>query len=235
MNHRIRFARQGSIALALIAAAVVPVAAQQRETPEEQPIVLEAYPVPADVIVAGPLGTDYRVGRQDLLEIKVFDVDELNQTVRVADDGSITMPLLGRLVVAGKTKTELQDLIARLLEERYVRNPQVTVFVKEYESKKVAVTGAVKKPGSYEMLGTKTLLEMLSGRSDAQPRRRARRHHLRTERRDGAHLRQWRGGPSRSVRGSARRTGHGAQGDHTRRRNDRPRRAETGSGHPHRR
>jgi len=80
----------------------------------------------------------------------------------VTDDGSITMPLLGRLLVAGLMKTELEGLIARLLEEGYVRDPQVTVFVKEYESRKVAVSGAVKKPGTYEMLGRKTLLEMIS-------------------------------------------------------------------------
>ncbi len=80
----------------------------------------------------------------------------------MADDGSITMPLLGRLAVAGLTKSELEQLIARLLDERYVRDPQVTIFVKEYESKKIAVSGAVKKPGTYEMLGQKTLLEMIS-------------------------------------------------------------------------
>ncbi|ANM32115.1 hypothetical protein ABI59_06215 [Acidobacteria bacterium Mor1] len=108
------------------------------------------------------LRTDYRIGRQDLLEIRVFDLEELDQTVRVADDGSISMPLLGRLSVAGKTKTELEKQIAELLGERYVRDPQVTVFVKEYESKKVAVTGAVKQPGSFAMLGQKTLLEMIS-------------------------------------------------------------------------
>ncbi|HEX5045295.1 MAG TPA: SLBB domain-containing protein [Candidatus Polarisedimenticolaceae bacterium] len=139
--------------------------------------VLEARPVPSGQIppAAGAVlqrgGSDYKVGRQDLLEIKVFDLDELNQTVRVADDGSITVPLLGRLQVAGLTKGELEGLIARLLEERFVRDPQVTIFVKEYESKKVAVSGAVKKPGTYEMLGEKTLLEMISqaGGLDAEP------------------------------------------------------------------
>jgi polysaccharide biosynthesis/export protein len=105
---------------------------------------------------------DYRIGRQDLLEIRVFDLKELDQTVRVSDDGSITLPLLGRLEVAGLTKTQLAGEIARRLEESYVRNPQVTIFIKEYESRKVAVSGAVKKPGTYEMLGPKTLLEMIS-------------------------------------------------------------------------
>jgi polysaccharide export outer membrane protein len=64
--------------------------------------------------------------------------------------------------VAGLAKGDLEALIAKLLEERFVRNPQVTIFVKEYESKKVAVSGAVKKPDTYEMLGERTLLEMLS-------------------------------------------------------------------------
>jgi polysaccharide export outer membrane protein len=134
---------------------------------EPPPLRLEARPLeeslpPQVALTLADSRTDYRIGRQDLLEIKVFDVEELDQTVRVSDDGSISMPLLGRLVVSGLTKTELEQLLARLLGERYVRDPQVTVFVREYESKKIAVTGAVKKPGTFEMLGRKTLLEMIS-------------------------------------------------------------------------
>ncbi len=135
--------------------------------PDREEIVLEARPaVPAAPPIAESIfrrgASGYRIGRQDLLEIDVFGVEELKQTVRVSDDGSITLPLLGRLAVAGLTKAELEGLIARLLDERYVRDPQVTVFVKEYESRKVAVSGAVKKPDTYEMLGDKTLLEMIS-------------------------------------------------------------------------
>ena len=146
---------------------LAPVEAGQGEREIEKPLRLEAHPIDTE-LPAPPSSmfsskrSDYRIGRQDLLEISVFDVDELDQTVRVSDDGAITMPLLGRIAVAGLTKVELEQLIARLLEDRYVRDPQVTVFVKEFESKKVAVSGAVKKPGTYEMLGTKTLLEMIS-------------------------------------------------------------------------
>src|SRR5580765_6057497 len=128
----------------------------------EPPETLPAYPVEAQTPFLKRGGSDYRIGRQDLLELKVFDLKELDQTVRVADDGSITLPLLGRLQGAGSTKGELEALIARLLEERFVRNPQVTVFVREYQSKRIAVSGAVKKPDTYEMLGGKTLLEMIS-------------------------------------------------------------------------
>lgn len=136
------------------------------EPGEERPLKLTAVPVqPTTPVVpraADPYSGDYRIGKHDLLEIRVFDLEELDQTVRVSSDGSISVPLLGKLDVAGLTKTELEALIARLLEERYVRNPQVIVFVKEYESKKVAVSGAVKNPGTFEMLGQKTLLEMIS-------------------------------------------------------------------------
>jgi polysaccharide export outer membrane protein len=161
------YLRLSLVALALVLLASSPAICQEPQEPEQQELKLEAYPVQAPTIAPPDpfleVGrSDYRIGRQDLLEISVFDIEDLDQTVRVADDGSITMPLLGRLVVAGLTKSELEGLIARLLGERYVRDPQVTVFIKEYESKKVAVSGAVKKPGSYEMLGTKTLLEMLS-------------------------------------------------------------------------
>jgi polysaccharide export outer membrane protein len=160
-----RSARVVAVLLVLFLGAWVS-AADPAPAPPPDEIQLEARPVPdapriPQLSVTGG-GTDYEIGRQDLLDIHVFDLKELDQTVRVADDGSITVPLLGRLQVAGSTKGELESLIARLLEERFVRNPQVTVFVREYQSKRVAVSGAVKKPDTYEMLGGKTLLEMIS-------------------------------------------------------------------------
>lgn len=159
--------KSGILWIVLPAAVLCADAGEPTRTEDPPPLVLTARPadrafgVPRDALPARGR-SDYEIGRQDLLQIEVFDVEELSQTVRVADDGSITMPLLGRLQVAGLTKTRLEQTIAELLEERFVRDPQVTVFVKEYESKKVAVSGAVKNPGSYEMLGRKTLLEMLS-------------------------------------------------------------------------
>jgi polysaccharide export outer membrane protein len=130
---------------------------------EQQPLRLEARPVAAlpQIDYRTEL-SDYRIGQQDLLEITVFGVDELSQTVRVADDGSISMPLLGRLQIGGLTKTEFENLLAGLLEERFLHDPQVSVFVREYESKRVAVSGSVKMPGTYQMMGRKTLLEMIS-------------------------------------------------------------------------
>lgn len=105
---------------------------------------------------------EYKIGAKDLLEIKVFELPELNQTVRVSEDGSITLPLLGRVEIQGMTKDALERKLAELLEERYLRNARVSVFIKEYQSTRVAVIGAVEKPGMYELIGQLNLLQMIS-------------------------------------------------------------------------
>lgn len=105
---------------------------------------------------------EYRVGPKDLFEIKVFELPDLNQTVRVSEDGSISLPLLGKVDVQGLTKDALEQKLARLLEERYLQNARVSVFIKEYQSQQVAVIGAVENPGTYELIGRTTLLEMVS-------------------------------------------------------------------------
>jgi len=105
---------------------------------------------------------EYKIGPKDLLEISVFGVNELNTTVRVSEDGKITLPLLKEVVVEGLTKSELEKKLTTLLEEKYVQNPQITIFIKEYQSKRVSVMGAVGKPGDYELLGRQTLLQILS-------------------------------------------------------------------------
>jgi polysaccharide export outer membrane protein len=106
--------------------------------------------------------TDYRIGPKDLLDISVFGLDELNKTVRVSEDGKITLPLLGEVDVEGITKGELEKKLSQLLEEKYLQNPQVTVFIQEYQSKRVSVLGAVENPGPYELLGRQTLLQIIS-------------------------------------------------------------------------
>jgi len=104
----------------------------------------------------------YRVGPGDLLELKVFQVDELSQTVRVSEDGSITLPLIGRVVVEGLTQEGVVQKLTGLLQAKYVKNPQVTIFIKEYKNQQVAVIGAVEKAGSYELVGRKNLLQIIS-------------------------------------------------------------------------
>jgi polysaccharide biosynthesis/export protein len=104
---------------------------------------------------------DYRIGAKDLLEIKVFELPELNQTVRVSEDGSITLTLLGRVEAAGFTAQELEKRLAALLQEQFTTGgAHVTVFIKEYQ--KITIIGAVVKPGLYELLGPMTLLQAIA-------------------------------------------------------------------------
>jgi polysaccharide export outer membrane protein len=108
------------------------------------------------------LTTEYRIGPKDLLEISVFGVPDLSRTVRVSEDGNITYAPLGEVSVEGLTKSELEKKLGRLLNEKMMQNPQVTVFIKEYLSKRVSVLGAVATPGLYELLGRQTLLWVIS-------------------------------------------------------------------------
>jgi len=106
--------------------------------------------------------SEYRIGPKDLIEISVFGVQELNRTVRVSEDGKITLPLLGEIDVNDLTATELEKRLSGLLGEKMLQNPQVTVFIKEYQSKRVSVLGAVQRPGPLQLLGRMTLLQIIS-------------------------------------------------------------------------
>ncbi len=111
---------------------------------------------------AHPQRSDYVVGPHDLIEVKVWDFEELDQEVRIKPDGTITMPLLGELNVGGKGQKEIENMIARLLiESGNLKKPQVTVSIREYVSRKVTVAGAVSNPGELVMLGDWTVLDLL--------------------------------------------------------------------------
>ena len=104
---------------------------------------------------------DYKIGPNDLLEIRVFELPDLNLTVRVSEDGSITFSLLGRIEVAGYTAHGLEQKLATVLTEKYVPGgAHVSVFIREYQ--KISVIGAVGQPGMYELVGPTTLLQAIA-------------------------------------------------------------------------
>ena len=113
---------------------------------------------------AAPIETprQYRIGEEDLLEIRVFGVDQLSSTVRVDPRGQVTPPLIGPVTVAGLTAQGAESLIAALLRESYLQNPQVSLFIKEYTTQRVTVEGAVNRPGVYPLRGASTLLTSLA-------------------------------------------------------------------------
>jgi polysaccharide export outer membrane protein len=106
--------------------------------------------------------SDYRVGPQDLIEISVFQVPDLSRTVRVNSGGQISLPLIGAMQAGGLTIQELEAQIGKKLEAKFLQNPQVTAFVKEYTSQRVTVEGSVKKPGIYPLSGRTSLLQAIA-------------------------------------------------------------------------
>ena len=104
----------------------------------------------------------YKVGPMDVLEISVFKVPELSKSVQVADSGSVNLPLVGEIPAAGKTAQDLErDLTARL-SGKYLHNPQVTVYVREFNSQRATIEGAIKSPGIYPLKGKTTLLQIVA-------------------------------------------------------------------------
>jgi polysaccharide export outer membrane protein len=112
---------------------------------------------------AAGLGHDYRIGPGDLLKVNVFDVESLDRTVRVSDSGTITLPLIGTLRVAELSERGAEQAVAQELESKYLRNAQVTIFVQEYNSQRVAILGAVMKPGQFSLSRDRaSVLDMIS-------------------------------------------------------------------------
>ncbi len=111
---------------------------------------------------ATPGNTAYKIGALDVLDITVFKAPDLTRSVQVADSGTINLPLIGEVPTAGKTSRDLErDLTARL-GAKYLQSPQVSVYVREYNSQRVTVEGAVKKPGVYPLRGKTSLLQFIA-------------------------------------------------------------------------
>ncbi len=96
-------------------------------------------------------GDNYLVSANDVVDIKVFQEDDLATTSRVSKDGTIAVPLIGAVKIAGKTPHEAAAVIREALAKDYLVNPQVTLTVSEYAKRRFTVLGQVQKPGSYDM------------------------------------------------------------------------------------
>ena len=112
---------------------------------------------------APPKGiVDTTVGPGDVLEIRVYGEKDLSGLYRIEGDGTIVFPLIGKVKVGGHSPPTIGRRIARRLRKGYLRNPQVTIFVKEYHSKKVTVFGQVKKPGIFKYTDNMTIIQAIT-------------------------------------------------------------------------
>ncbi len=134
-------ARGLPLALALLA---VSLASACRTPTKEVPKLSPREQVEARAPVANS-----SLGTGDVIEVRVFQEADLSGAFRVAAEGTIDYPFCGRIKVAGLSSSALVDLLTRCLANGYLKKPQVTVYLKEYNSQKVFVFGEVQKPGTF--------------------------------------------------------------------------------------
>lgn len=91
---------------------------------------------------------DYVLQPSDLLNVQIFQEENLKRDVRVSKEYSITLPLIGKVDLKGKSLRQAEDLIRELYDRDYLVNPQVNVVVVEYAKRSVNVIGAVNQPGA---------------------------------------------------------------------------------------
>lgn len=174
-NHNVRLAFILLCAIVIASQVAIP---QQQASPGGFPSGKTAENKSEEATVSSPRTSDasqptlltrartideMRIAGGDLLLVTVFGASDYNHEVRVATDGSVNLPFIGAVQVAGLTAREAaSNLRTRLSDGGYFNNPQVSVFVKEYSTQGISVLGEVQKPGVYQLMGARTLFDLLS-------------------------------------------------------------------------
>ena len=175
------------VALAVVVLATAGLARAQNVSPQPspRPQPMTATPmsgVPATAagaqgapgaMVQGPglagLGVDYRISPNDLLEVEVYGVPDLKRTVRVNSSGLVSLPLVGQVSLGGLTAEQAEARLAQVYGDKYLQNPQVSIFIREFTTQRITMEGAVRSPGVYPFTGQITLMRAIAqagGRGD---------------------------------------------------------------------
>lgn len=105
---------------------------------------------------------DTTIGPGDVFEVRVYKQEEMTSTYSVSAEGTISFPLIGAVDVSGKTPAQIEREIRDRLADGYLVDPQVSILVKEYRSKKISVFGQVRKPGTLPYSEGMTIVEAIS-------------------------------------------------------------------------
>ena len=162
-RHPLRFHAVAVAALLMLAAATMPRVARgaAQQSPQGEPkAALEGRATGSRVLTSS--NEDYRIGVNDVLDIKVENAPELTGEYRVTSAGTFLMPYLGRIAAQQKTPEQLAQAIADGLRGDYLRDPKVIVRVKEYNSRSFFIHGSVRNPGVYQSEGKPSLLELIT-------------------------------------------------------------------------
>jgi polysaccharide export outer membrane protein len=175
MARSFRIARTALICLALLSVAGLANAEDEKEKKAKQDEQEQANPAAPSGPAEGPSdgekpatssnpdapGSSYVIGPEDQLLVRVWREPELSGQVSVRPDGKITIQLLNEVQAAGLTPEQLAAKIREGLSATYMKDPQVTVEVKQIQSKKFVLIGEVNKPGPYPLLTPTTVFEAI--------------------------------------------------------------------------
>jgi polysaccharide export outer membrane protein len=126
------------------------------------PLFAQSLP-PAGVPAAPAAAGDFAIGISDLLDINVLGVPDFTRELRVSTMGTIRLPFLGEVKVDGLTPAQAEAKLAGLLNPNFVKDPQVSVIIKEPRSRMFSLMGAVSRPGQYQMQESVTLVTAIAG------------------------------------------------------------------------
>lgn len=118
--------------------------------------------MPVPVAAGNESPGDYLLGAGDLITVTVFETADLNAEVRVSSRGFVSLPLLDNVEVVNMTAAEAEEKIEKLYREKYLKDPHVTVYIKEHISKQITLVGAVTKPGTYDYVSKRRLLDVIA-------------------------------------------------------------------------
>jgi polysaccharide export outer membrane protein len=111
--------------------------------------------------LSGTTAGEYRISGRDIIDIQVFQVSDLTKTVQVSEDGTVTLPLVGKMHFGGKTTQEAEAALSDKLRQKYLQSPQVSILVKQF-GQRVTVSGEVKSPKVLAIDGAVTLSQAIA-------------------------------------------------------------------------
>ncbi|MCP4692884.1 MAG: polysaccharide export protein, partial [Desulfobacterales bacterium] len=126
--------------------------------------LMASFALPASTVSADANEKIYKIGKSDVLLIKVYAGGELQHESEstVSSGGMVDAPLIGQVKALGLTAGQLEEAIRKPLAEDYLVNPGVSVSIEEYHSLHYYISGAVKEPGLLEMASNASLLEVIA-------------------------------------------------------------------------
>lgn len=141
----------------------VPQSGQQIVTTQQDPSTTQSpvsAPAPSGILADSE--KDYLISAGDVIEIQIADAPELSRYYRVNAQGSFEMQVIGRVAARGQSTEELARTIAKgLRDQEYLKDPNVVVIVRQYNSQTFFVQGSVNRPGVYQVEGSPSLLMMI--------------------------------------------------------------------------